>query len=159
MFQTVSVMGHQACQRVTRTTVGFQQPSSSSLEDVLASLHTFPAYSKLFRDVNSLVFSDCGPLPNHHRHFIALMVSWGRNDWLGLELRLLLRLPGLPAAPPWLQWRRPGSYRGAAARTGWGGSRRGYRADWPGSSTSAPFWPGHPLASHPTTSRYNSYLL
>lgn len=151
MFQTVSVMGHQACQRVTRTTVGFQQPSRTSLEDVLASLHTFPAYSKLFRDVNSLVFSDCGPLPNHHRHFIALMVSWGTNDWLELELSVMLRLPELPVAPPWLQWRRLGSCLAVAARTGWGGSRRGCRPGWPGSSTSALSWPGPLPASHPTT--------
>ena len=88
-------MGHRVNTIVTKRTIGFK--TSSDLKDipevtetnrpetespavkleteaVLSRLAVFPSYSVLFRDAQSAIFADNGPLPVSTRHYIAWMV-------------------------------------------------------------------------------------
>ena len=95
-------MGHRVNTVVTKRTIGFKissdqkdipevtETNKQSLlrpverpqevvkletEAVLSRLTVFPSYSVLFREAQSAIFADKGPLPVSTRHYIAWMVS------------------------------------------------------------------------------------
>ena len=95
-------MGHRVNTVVTKRTIGFKissdqkdipevtETNKQSLlrpverpqevvkletEAVLSRLTVFPSYSVLFREAQSAIFADNGPLPVSTRHYIAWMVS------------------------------------------------------------------------------------
>lgn len=65
-------MGHRAS-----TTVSPPKPGSGrdTGEELISPLALLPSYSVLFRDTQTAIFSESGPLPIPTRHFIALMAS------------------------------------------------------------------------------------
>ena len=92
-------MGHRVNTIVTKRTIGFKtssdlkdipevtetiKPETERPEEVTVKLETeavllrlaaFPSYSVLFRDAQTAIFADNGPLPVSNRHYIAWMVS------------------------------------------------------------------------------------
>ena len=66
-------MGHRAS-----TTVSPPKPGSGrdTGEELISPLALLPSYSVLFRDTQTAIFSESGPLPIPTRHFIALMVRF-----------------------------------------------------------------------------------
>ena len=68
------VMGHRASTTVSPPK---QRPGVESSEELLiSSLALLPSYGVLFRDTQTAIFSESGPLPIPTRHFIALMVRF-----------------------------------------------------------------------------------
>ena len=71
-------MGHRASVTVTKTTIGFSTGGAPEVkpttEDLISSLSAVPCYSVLFKDTQTAIFSEGGPLPIPTRHFIALLV-------------------------------------------------------------------------------------
>ena len=67
-------MGHRASTTVSPPK---QRPGVESSEELLiSSLALLPSYGVLFRDTQTAIFSESGPLPIPTRHFIALMVRF-----------------------------------------------------------------------------------
>ena len=67
-----SAMGHRASTSVSppKSRAG----AESSEELLISPLALLPSYSVLFRDTQTAIFSESGPLPIPTRHFLALMV-------------------------------------------------------------------------------------
>ena len=141
-------MGHRVNTVVTKRTIGFKissdqkdipevaETNKQSLlrpverpqevvkletEAVLSRLTVFPSYSVLFREAQSAIFADNGPLPVSTRHYIAWMVSLFisllilSNIYLNI---ILIRVPGLLAAALLPLWSSHSSWLAAAPRTG-----------------------------------------
>lgn len=77
-------MGHRASIKVTRTTIGFKTAPRAQAEsedevkprteDLISPLSALPTYSVLFKDTQTAIFAESGPLSIPTRHFIALLV-------------------------------------------------------------------------------------
>ena len=65
-------MGHQASTTVSPAKA--RPGPVTSEEELISPLALVPSYGLLFRDTQTTIFSESGPLPIPTRHFIALMV-------------------------------------------------------------------------------------